>query len=67
MAECTECGRELVPDEIGLSKKLINRAATKFYCISCLARDFGVTEQRLLEKIEEFRAEGCTLFAVKSE
>lgn len=62
MAECTRCGRSLTNDEVGLSKKLTGRGTTRFYCISCLAGDFGVTEQRLREKIEEFRAEGCTLF-----
>lgn len=65
MAECTRCGRSLTNDEIGLSKKLTGRGTTRFYCISCLAGDFGVTEQRLLNKIEEFRAEGCTLFVPK--
>ncbi len=62
MADCVRCGRTLTSDEIGLSKKLTGRATTKYYCITCLAADFGVTEQRLREKIEEFRAEGCTLF-----
>lgn len=59
---CAECGRSLVPDEIALTKKLVNRGTTTYYCLSCLARHFEVTEAVLVEKIQEFREMGCTLF-----
>ena len=59
---CTVCGRSLVNDEIALTKKMINRGATDFLCLSCLARRFDVPEEILLEKIEQFREMGCTLF-----
>ncbi len=62
MARCIICGRELTSDEIGLHKKLVNRGATEHECITCLAAHFRCTEQRLREKIEEFREQGCTLF-----
>ncbi len=63
MAACLHCGKPLHPDEIGLTKKLINRGATVFFCIGCLAKRFEVTEDILYRKISEFREMGCTLFA----
>lgn len=32
------------------------------YCLSCLAERLEVTEEELVDKIEEFKEEGCTLF-----
>ena len=60
--KCACCGRELTNDETGLSRKLINRGTTVFYCLSCLSRDFRVPEAELLDMIERYRAAGCTLF-----
>ncbi len=62
METCTHCGAPLTSDEIGLTKKLVNRGATSFYCIHCLAKEFSVSEELLKEKIVQFRAMGCTLF-----
>lgn len=62
LSRCKECGREISRDEIGLTKKLINRGATEFYCINCLAQKFEVTKEELEKKIAEFREMGCTLF-----
>ena len=59
---CVCCSRELVPDEIGLTRKIINRGAEKFYCLSCLASRLDVPEEALQEKIVQFRRIGCTLF-----
>lgn len=59
---CFQCGRPLELDEIALTKKMINRGATRFFCLSCLAAHFDVTEDILREKIREFREMGCTLF-----
>ena len=60
---CYVCGKEpLTKDEIGISRKLIDKKTRKFYCIPCLAEQFEITEEELLAKIEEFKAEGCTLF-----
>lgn len=60
--QCCQCGKSLHPDEIGLTKKLINRGATEYFCLSCLAARFQVSEDDLRQKIREFRAMGCTLF-----
>ena len=62
MSVCINCGRELSPTDIGLTKKLINRGATQFMCKKCLADKFNVTEARWDEKVAEFRAAGCLLF-----
>ena len=62
--KCYVCGKEpLSKDEIGLTKKLIDKKAKTFYCISCLAEELEVTEEELLAKIEDFKNEGCTLFS----
>lgn len=60
--QCYVCSKELSKNEIGLTKKLIDKKANKFYCLSCLAEYLEVTEEELLAKIEEFKEEGCTLF-----
>lgn len=60
---CYVCNKyPLEKDEIGLVKKLIDKKSDKFFCLSCLADTLEVTEEELLEKIEEFKDEGCTLF-----
>ena len=67
MAQCMQCGRELTGDEIGLHKKMINRGATEFLCITCLAGVYHCEENLLEKKIEQFREQGCMLFASHSE
>ena len=60
---CYVCGKDnLSKDEIGLTKKLIDKKTMNFYCIDCLAEYLEVTTEELLDKIEEFNEEGCTLF-----
>jgi len=59
---CKTCGRELTRDEIGLTKKLINRGATEFLCMTCLAEKFDMTEAECQTLIEHFRDAGCHLF-----
>ena len=60
---CYACNKSpLSKNEIGLVKKLIDKKSDKFYCLGCLAEMLEVTEEELLEKIEEFKEEGCTLF-----
>lgn len=61
--KCFVCGKTpLTKDEIGLTKKIIDKKATSFYCLTCLADYLEVTEDELLAKIEDFKSEGCTLF-----
>jgi len=60
--KCVQCGAVLTGDDIGITKKLINRGATAFLCVRCVARRFGVSEELIRKKIEEYRAYGCSLF-----
>ena len=62
MSTCIKCGRELCGNDIGLTKKLINRGATEFFCIDCLAEKFDCSRELLEEKIKQFKSSGCTLF-----
>ncbi len=59
---CNLCGNSLDKDQIGLSKKLLDSKGKRIYCINCLSSHLDVTVQDLLDKIEEFKDEGCTLF-----
>ena len=51
---CMVCKRKLERDEIALHKKLVNRGAHEFMCITCLGKHFDVSEERLREKIQHF-------------
>ena len=59
---CIRCGAALTRDEIGLTKKLINRGCTEYQCYACLAQHFQVGVDLLKEKVEQFREMGCMLF-----
>lgn len=61
--ECIACGNSpLEKDTVGINKKLLGKRITNFYCLDCLADYLGCTVNDLLEKIEEFKEEGCELF-----
>jgi uncharacterized protein YlaI len=60
---CVICGKEnLDKDTLGINKKLLGANITNFYCMACLADYLSCTIQDLLDKIQEFKDEGCTLF-----
>lgn len=59
---CRKCGKELTPDEVAITRKLVNRGTKTYYCIGCLADAFEVTEEDIREKIQYFKKMGCTLF-----
>lgn len=62
-ANCVSCGKkDLSKDEKGINIKLIGEGVENFYCLDCLANNLGVSTQDILDKIEEFKEEGCTLF-----
>ena len=62
-ADCISCGRQgLEKDEIGICRKLLGEDIQSFYCLDCLADYLEVTTEDILDKIEEFKAEGCKLF-----
>lgn len=61
--DCVICGKKsLDKDAIGINKKLLGEDISNFYCLNCLAEYFGCTVEDLMDKIEEFKAEGCRLF-----
>ena len=63
MIECVICGKiHLDKDTIGINKKLLGTSIENFYCMNCLAEHSECTVDELLDKIEEFKEEGCTLF-----
>ena len=67
MAEkCVLCGKRVTSDEIGMTKKMVSRGPTQFFCMHCLAQYHGVPVENLYVKLEQFRADGCTLFGPKS-
>lgn len=60
---CVACGSmKLSIDVIGINKKLLGSNINYIYCIDCLANYLEVTVEELLEKIEEFKEEGCIFF-----
>ncbi len=61
--KCVMCSNIISEkDTIGINKKLLGEDSQNFYCMSCLADYLGCTIDDLLDKIEEFKEEGCTLF-----
>jgi len=60
---CYVCRKEaLSKNEIGLTKKLLDKDSKRFYCLDCLAEYLEVDTVFLLAKIEEFKENGCILF-----
>lgn len=60
---CKVCFKSpLTRDEIGINKKLLGADIKAFFCMNCLAAYLDCTVEELLDKIEEFKNEGCTLF-----
>lgn len=62
MEECIVCCRPVTSDEMAMTRKLINRGATQFLCLPCLARRFDAAVEELLERMQAFKDMGCTLF-----
>ena len=60
--KCIDCGDDLAKDEVGLSKKIIEPDGTQLFCYECMADYLGCTVDDLIEKVKQFKEEGCTLF-----
>jgi uncharacterized protein YlaI len=61
--DCFICGKQnLSRTETGLNKKLISKDIKKFHCLDCLAEYLEVETEFLLEKVKEFKEQGCELF-----
>lgn len=62
--KCFACGGDIhEKDVVALNRKLYGKKVEKFFCLPCLAESLGVQVDELLEKIEEFKKEGCKLFS----
>ena len=62
--KCVACGRtDLDKDTIGINKKLLGKDVSTYYGMDCLADYLGCEVQDILDKIEEFKEEGCKLFS----
>ena len=59
---CRVCGAPLGPDDDGLTKKLIDREAERFFCTDCLAEKLGTTPESLQNIARMLRRRGCLLF-----
>ena len=60
---CYVCGKEpLSKDEIGLTKKIINKKTSVFYCLHCLAETLEETEETLQSMIEFYKNKNCPDF-----
>ncbi len=60
---CIACGKKyLLKNEIGINIKLLGEDVENFYCLNCLATFLEVSPEDILDKIEEFKEEGCKLF-----
>lgn len=66
---CAQCGVLLTEDDVGASKKLINRGlpAEECVCVPCLASRFRVGETVIRDRIRYWRDQGCLLFAPDPE
>lgn len=63
MVDCIACGKVITEkDTIGINKKMLGENIRDYYCLDCLADYLECTTDELLDKIEEFKEEGCTLF-----
>lgn len=61
--KCIACGKSsLSKNEIGINKKLLGMKSKNFYCLECLANLLEVEPQDILDKIEDFKRDGCKLF-----
>lgn len=59
---CCGCGAPISRDEAAITRRLVNRGTTRYYCKVCLAGAFGVTTQDIDRRILYYKQTGCTLF-----
>ena len=63
METCKNCGVLLKQDELALTRKLVSRASTEFFCKRCLGAHFDIPVEKLDEMVIYYRKSGCTLFS----
>lgn len=59
---CHKCRMSISKDEVAITKRLVNRGTTTYYCAPCLADAFGITTEDIQRCIRHYKRMGCTLF-----
>lgn len=60
---CIICGKpSLDKNTRGINIKLRGENIRDYFCLECLSENIGCEVQDILDKIEEFKNEGCKLF-----
>ncbi|MBU3188741.1 hypothetical protein K9O30_06145 [Clostridium bowmanii] len=62
LKKCFACNSIIVKDIVALNKKVLGRNIEKFFCLACLADYLEITPDELLESIQQFKEQGCSLF-----
>lgn len=66
---CVECGGVIkdgqisAKDCVSLNRKIISSNPTENYCVECICEMCDCDVQILIDKINDFKQEGCTLFS----
>lgn len=61
--KCCGCGKEgLSRNEISICHKLLGEGVREFYCLDCLAAYLDAAKADILDKIEDFKEQGCIMF-----
>lgn len=62
-ADCISCHKRFSErDVLAVNMKLMGEEIGQFYCLDCLASTLDCTVQDILDKVEEFKSQGCKLF-----
>ena len=60
---CKDCGSEITDkDVLGCNRKMLGKKTKNYYCLKCMAKEYEVKPDFLLEKIQEWKEQGCVLF-----
>lgn len=62
LTNMTPSTKALTFNEVGAYRKFVNRGSESFLCKTCLAAKLNLTVEDIDRKIEQFKAQGCTLF-----
>ncbi|ONI45227.1 hypothetical protein AN641_04440 [Candidatus Epulonipiscioides gigas] len=61
--QCICCNLDnLSKNTVAINKKLLGRNIKNYYCLDCLADFLNCSIEDIIEKIYEFKENGCALF-----
>ena len=67
MSGCAGCGCALTGDDVGATRKFVDRNATEMFCVACLAEKLKCTEPFLRERIAFLKNNNCSFFPKEPE